>query len=162
MDIKKAVTINHRQYDKNIKSFSKTNRKNATDAEKKFWYVLRDKFQDFKFKRQFAIDNKYVVDFICLEKRLIIELDGGQHSENIGDLERTKYLKEQKFHVVRFWNNEIMKEIDACLEVVRQQLTATPHPALSRRWRGKLLRLQTGQSDGIRSKNEKSFGVRSY
>jgi very-short-patch-repair endonuclease len=140
LNIKKAATINHRQYDENIKSLAKNNRKNASEAEKKFWYALRDKFQDFKFKRQFAIDNKYIVDFICLEKRLIIELDGGQHNENIKDLERTKYLEEQGFKVVRFWNNEVLKQIDVCFEVVRQQLTATPHRPLrghlSRKGRG--------------------------
>ena len=122
MNIKKAATINHRQYDENIKSLVKSNRKNATDAEKKFWYAVRDKLGDFKFKRQFAVDNKYIVDFVCLEKRLIIELDGGQHNENIKDLERTRYLERQNFRVVRFWNNEVLKKIDSCLEVVMTEL----------------------------------------
>jgi len=122
LDIKKAATINHRQYDENIKSLAKNNRKNATDAEKKFWYALRDKLKDFKFKRQFSVDNKYIVDFVCLEERLIIELDGGQHNENIKDFERTEYLKRQKFKVVRFWNNEVLKKIDSCLEAVRAEL----------------------------------------
>ena len=122
MDIKKAATINHGQYDENIKSLAKNNRKNATDAEKKFWYALRNKLKDFKFKRQFAVDNKYIVDFICLEKRLIIELDGGQHNENIKDLERTKYLENENFRVVRFWDNDVLNKIDSCLEVVRAAL----------------------------------------
>ena len=122
MDIKKAATINHRQYDENIKLLAKDNRKNSTDTEKKFWYALRDKLKEFKFKRQFTIDNKYIVDFVCLEKRLIVELDGGQHNENVEDLERTKYLEEKGFRVIRFWNNEVLQNMNGCLGVVRAEL----------------------------------------
>ena len=122
MDIKKAAKVNHRQYNKNIKSLAKNNRKNATDTENKFWYALRDKLKEFRFKRQFAIDNKYIVDFVCLEKRLVIEIDGGQHNENIIDFVRTKYLEKQGFRVVRFWNNEVLQNLNGCLEVVRIEL----------------------------------------
>ena len=81
-----------------------------TPQEKKLWYVIRNRqFFGYRFRRQFPIGN-YIVDFICREKKIIIEIDGGQHNEpkNIEyDNKRTEYLKSEGFQVVRFWNNEI-------------------------------------------------------
>lgn len=111
-------TQKHREYTPRIKQLAKNNRKNMTDAELKLWQQFRNKYKDFKFRRQFAIDNKYIVDFICLEKKLIIEVDGGQHNENVSDVERTKYLEEAGFKVIRFWNNDILNNMHVCLEVI--------------------------------------------
>ena len=90
-------------------------RKNATKQERVIWNILRNsKIKHYKFKRQQPIGN-YIVDFVCNEKMLIIEIDGGQHNEteNIkADIERTKYLESKGYKVLRFWNNDIDNNID--------------------------------------------------
>ena len=89
---------------------ARTLRKNATPQERKLWNILRNhQFYGLEFRRQYPIDN-YIVDFICKEKKLIIELDGGQHNENKNinkDNIRTKYLNDKGYKVIRFWNNDI-------------------------------------------------------
>jgi very-short-patch-repair endonuclease len=112
----------HRIYDIKMKLRAKQNRVNATDAEKLMWKGLRDKFREFKFRRQYSIENRYIVDFLCLERRLIIEIDGGQHNENDKDLERTKFLEGLGFKVIRFWNNEVLVNLDICLRVVFEEM----------------------------------------
>ena len=99
---------------------AKTLRHNLTDAEKKLWYHLRaHRFMGRKFKRQKPI-GRYVVDFVCLEKKLIIELDGGQHAENLEyDQARDAWLHSQGYTVLRFWNNEMMDEMEGVLERIR-------------------------------------------
>ena len=79
---------------KHLKESSRDLRKNLTDAEQKLWQKLRNKqINDHKFRRQFVLGN-YIVDFICLDKRLIVEVDGGQHMENVGyDSQRDEWLK---------------------------------------------------------------------
>lgn len=100
-------------------------RKNSTDVEKIMWEILRaKKFLGLKFKRQQPI-GKYVVDFVCFDKKLIIELDGGQHNENeniINDNVRTKYLESLGYKVIRFWNNEITENIDGVVENIISSL----------------------------------------
>ena len=98
-------------------------RNNMTEQEKKLWYYLRKRFiNNYRFRRQYPIGN-YVVDFICREKNLIIELDGGQHNEEqaiIYDKERAEYLESRGFRVIRFWNNDIDTNIEAVLgEIVK-------------------------------------------
>ena len=111
---------------KNIK-FSKYLRKNSTDAEKYLWKYLRGRqIEGFKFRRQHPI-GKYTVDFINLERKLIIEADGGQHLENEKDKFRDKWLEEQGYQVLRFWDNEIFTNIEGLLEFIREKLL-TPSP----------------------------------
>lgn len=90
-------------------------RKNSTPEEQKLWSLLRNrKFLNLKFKRQFPI-YKYIVDFCCEEKKVVIEIDGGQHNEpgNIkSDEIRTKIINSEGYKVIRFWNNEINENID--------------------------------------------------
>ena len=102
---------------------AKTLRRNLTDVEQKLWYHLRaHRFMGRKFKRQKPL-GRYVVDFICLEEKLIIELDGGQHSENLEyDHERDSWLRSQGYTVLRFWNNELMNETESVLERIRLAL----------------------------------------
>ena len=110
---------------------AKSLRAHQTDAEERLWYYLRaHRFMGLKFKRQKPIGN-YIVDFVCFESRLIIEADGGQHAENAAhDRRRDHYLQSQGFTVLRFWNNEILKETDAVLESIRQAiLTLSPGPS---------------------------------
>ena len=98
-------------------------RKNSTIQERMLWKILRNRqFKNIKFRRQFPI-GEYIVDFVCEEKRIVIELDGGQHNEEqaiIYDKERTDYLESRGFRVIRFWNNDIDTNIEAVLgEIVK-------------------------------------------
>lgn len=103
-------------------------RKNLTDAERKLWQVLRAKrFSGYKFKRQQPI-GKYIVDFVCLRQKLVLEIDGGQHSENVvRDSDRTKWLEQEGFRVIRFWNNEVLINRDEVTQVILEKLN---HPLL--------------------------------
>lgn len=102
-------------------------RKISTPEEKILWYHLRGKrFQNFKFRRQFPVD-PYIVDFICLSKRLVIELDGGQHNQANSDIPRTEYIQSQNFRILRFWNSDINQNLESVLDKIYQELQ-TPSP----------------------------------
>jgi very-short-patch-repair endonuclease len=113
--------------DKHIKA--KVLRKNFTNTERVLWKHLRAKqMGGYKFRRQEPIGS-YIVDFVCHEKRIVIEVDGGQHStERERDNERDKWLKGQGYKVLRFWNNEVLANIEGVLEVIRDCLN---HPPLT-------------------------------
>ena len=98
-------------------------RHRATEAEKLLWSKLRDRRLDgIKFKRQVPIAG-HIVDFAALELKLIIEVDGGQHDVRAAqDAERTRTLEEWGFHVVRFWNNDVLNNIEGVLEAIMQEL----------------------------------------
>ena len=107
-------------------------RKQSTDAERALWRHLRNRhLGGYKFRRQAPIGS-YIVDFLCLERKLVIELDGGQHQLRAGlDRERTKRLESQGYRVVRFWNNQVLRETAAVLEAIVQALereTEDPSP----------------------------------
>lgn len=97
-----------------------------TKQERLLWQFLRKKnINGLKFRRQYPI-GKYIVDFICNEKRLIIEIDGGQHNENqniVYDQERTKYLETKGFKVIRFWNLDIENNIEGVYQEILKHLT---------------------------------------
>jgi very-short-patch-repair endonuclease len=109
----------------NAKTMSKAGelRREPTPAERKLWAYLRgNKLNGASFRRQHAIGN-YIVDFVSIKKKLIIELDGGQHLEQSEyDEERTHYLKSQGCKVVRFWNNQIDKEMDGVIRKIEMAL----------------------------------------
>ncbi|RUR16653.1 endonuclease domain-containing protein [Legionella sp. km535] len=93
-------------------------RKNSTDAERHLWYYLRANRLEFKLKRQVPI-GEYIVDFVCLEKRLIIEIDGGQHMDNqMYYTKRTDWLKTHEFKVLRFWNHDIFQQTPSALDII--------------------------------------------
>jgi very-short-patch-repair endonuclease len=102
-------------------------RKNPTDAERLLWRKLRFwQIDGFKFRRQQPL-GPYIVDFVCLEKRLVIELDGGQHAQQADyDTERDDWLRNQGFVVLRFWNNDVMNNIDGATEEIANKLRRTP------------------------------------
>ncbi len=106
---------------------AKTLRKNMTEVEKKLWNELRaSRFENYKFRRQHPVGN-YIVDFICQDEQLIIELDGGQHAEQQSydqDQKRTNFLESSGYKVLRFWNNDITDNLDGVLETISQQLKA--------------------------------------
>ena len=109
------------------KGFARKLRRDSTDIEKKFWALLRDRrFQNFKFRRQ-QIMGKYVVDFVCHERTLIIELDGGQHAEREAhDQLRTQFLESQGYQVLRFWDNDALRNQDGVLETILGVLEKRP------------------------------------
>ena len=98
-------------------------RQNQTEAEAKLWSRLRaHRMAGVQFRRQHAIGN-YIVDFCSPRRKLVIELDGSQHLDQAEyDSERTKYLETKGYRVLRFWNNEILNEIDVVLNVIWTEL----------------------------------------
>lgn len=106
-------------------------RKNSTDAENLIWFLVRNRqFNGYKFNRQFVIE-PYIVDFVCRERHLIIELDGSHHEETIlYDQERTEYLEAKGYKVLRFWNHEVLNQTDNVLEVMLQFLEPSPVSAM--------------------------------
>ncbi len=108
---------------------ARTLRNNMTDAERFLWQQLRRKqMNGYKFRRQFPL-GKYIVDFVCLEARLVIELDGGQHAEQgTYDAKRDEWLNEQGFRVLRFWNDEVFRKTDGVFELILVALEGTPPP----------------------------------
>jgi len=105
-----------------------------TEAEKAFWLQLRDRrFTGFKFRRQFPV-GPYFADFLCWQVKLIIELDGGQHAEQVVyDRQRTRFLEQQVFTVIRFWNNEISQNWEGVAQIILQHLQSCPSPQPSPR-----------------------------
>lgn len=115
-----------------INQLSKNLRKNQTKAEIKIWRHLKNRaLAGFKFRRQCAI-GPYIVDFVCFEKMVVIEIDGGQHAEQLKeDARRTACLKSRGFEVLRFWNNEVLANTDAVLSAILTALVNSPSsPAL--------------------------------
>lgn len=105
-------------------------RKDQTDVEKLLWFRLKNKQLGVKFRRQQVV-GCFIVDFICFEHNLIIELDGGQHNEKVNtakDQDRTKWLLSEGYFVIRFWNNDIIENIDGVLAKVQETLTLTLSP----------------------------------
>ena|GEM_PF-416928 len=115
---------------KDIIALAKKLRKNSTPAENLLWSHLRaEQLEGFKFRRQQLIGN-YVVDFVCFERKIVIEVDGGQHAiEKEKDSIRDEWLKGQGFKVLRFWNNEVLMNIEGVLEVIR--INCLSHPPLT-------------------------------
>lgn len=98
-----------------------------TDAERKLWQGIRHRQLAVKFRRQAPVD-PYIVDFLCHERKLIIEIDGGQHAtQTKSDEARTRFLEAQGFTVIRFWNNEVLTNFEGVLTVILSHLDH-PHP----------------------------------
>lgn len=95
-----------------------------TDAERRLRAALRQNQVDgARFRRQAPI-GRYVADFVCLEHRLIVELDGGQHADPAEqDRQRTEWLESQGFHVLRFWNNEVLENLEGVVFAIQQELS---------------------------------------
>ena len=114
----------------NLTPIAKALRKRLTDTERLLWRHLRAKqLEGLKFRRQEPI-GRYIVDFVCHEKRIVIEVDGGQHSTDKNrDAERDKWLNKQGYKVLRFWNNEVLKNIQGVLHVIKE--SCLHHPPLT-------------------------------
>jgi very-short-patch-repair endonuclease len=114
--------------------YAKQLRQHQTDAEQRLWYHLRAKrFLGLKFKRQKPI-GPYIVDFVCFDPALIIEVDGGQHMEQVEyDQRRDDFLRQRGFLVLRFWNNQVLTETAAVLDgIARVALSPSPSPVCGR------------------------------
>jgi very-short-patch-repair endonuclease len=97
-----------------------------TEAERRLWYLLRaHRFAGMKFKRQ-AMIGRYIVDFVSFHRRLVVEVDGGQHAESEADVRRTQWLEHQGFRVLRFWNNEVLSNTGGVLDAI---VTASADPS---------------------------------
>jgi very-short-patch-repair endonuclease len=110
-----------------------------TEAERKLWWHLRHRLQlpNSHFRRQVRL-GRYIVDFACHQLRVVIEIDGGQHAEQIiRDAKRTAFLKSEGYRVLRFWNNEVLTNIDGVLELIQSSILATPTPTLPHKGEGK-------------------------
>lgn len=108
----------------------RTLRRNMTDSEKLLWQKLRGcQIKNYKFRRQHPFSD-YILDFVCLEAKLVIELDGGQHNESVKDVLRDQALAKAGFRVMRFWNNQVMTELDAVVEKIWLEIEkSTPPPS---------------------------------
>ncbi|SRR5258706_8987179 len=115
----------------NLTIYKKSLRKNQTKEESILWWHIRNReLIGLKFRRQVVFDN-YIVDFVCFERKLIIEIDGGQHNDDLkieADKKRDTYFMKNGFTILRFWNNEITNNIDGVMQVILKKLT--PHPNL--------------------------------
>ena len=105
-------------------------RARMTDAEAKLWFALRDRrFADFKFRRQVAL-GPFIADFVCFDARVIVEVDGGQHVESASDMRRDQWFAANSFMVVRYWNNDVLKNLDgvlmSLLETLRERREIVP------------------------------------
>jgi very-short-patch-repair endonuclease len=97
-------------------------RVNQTDAEKVLWNRIRNRQIDgHKFVRQQPVSG-YICDFVCREKQLVIEVDGGQHNESTADVIRDRRLMEEGYKVIRFWNNDVLANIEGVLLTIQSEL----------------------------------------
>jgi very-short-patch-repair endonuclease len=98
-------------------------RRDATDAELAMWRLLRDRrLAGFKFRRQAPVES-YIVDFVCFDRKFVIEIDGSQHAESRRDEERDRTLQRLGFEVARYWNNDVLLRSAAVLEDIFTRLT---------------------------------------
>jgi very-short-patch-repair endonuclease len=103
-----------------------------TDAERRLWSKLRMcQLDGHKFRRQAPFD-RFVLDFVCLERRLVVEVDGSQHAESASDPARTAFLEARGFRLIRFWNAEVLQDLESVLNRILVALEAPP-PGASRR-----------------------------
>ncbi len=105
-------------------------RRDSTDAEQALWRLLRNRqLEQHKFRRQQPI-GPYVVDFVCKDQRLVVEVDGGQHqSQSQADDDRSQYLKSQGYRVMRFWNHEVLSDIESVAEAILTELQTSEGPS---------------------------------
>lgn len=112
-------------------------RHEMTNVERKLWKALSAKKLGYKFRRQQAI-GEYIVDFVCMDKKLVIELDGGQHAEikTAHDKKRTDFLNRNGYTVLRFWNSEVIESLEGVVGLIGDVLNMPPSPNPSRKREG--------------------------
>ncbi len=102
-------------------------RRSMTNVERMLWKVLKNKqLNGHRFRRQHPV-GQYITDFACLEQKTIIELDGGQHSEQLAyDEQRTSFLRAHGWKVLRFWNNDVLNNLEGVFSIIVANLTDSP------------------------------------
>ena len=112
---------------------AKSLRRRLTDQEKKLWGTLRDRrLGGFKFRKQQPI-GPFIADFVCQERRLIVEVDGSQHAESQTDAAPDAFLEDKGYRVLRVWNNEVTGNLSGVLTAILAALS-DPHPPIARQW----------------------------
>jgi very-short-patch-repair endonuclease len=115
-------TPHHRPSNKHIRDFAKKMRREPTDAEAAMWRLLRDRqLAAFRFRRQVPF-RSYILDFVCFEKRIVIEIDGSQHASSDRDATRDAALMAEGFQTARYWNNDVLQRSNAVLEDILAKL----------------------------------------
>ena len=111
-------------------------RNNPTDAERALWQALSArKVAGARFNRQVRI-KPYFCDLVARTPKLIVEIDGGQHAESASDLQRTRYLEAKGYRVIRFWNNDVLSNLEGVVAEIERVLAALPSPSPSRKREG--------------------------
>jgi very-short-patch-repair endonuclease len=119
------------QIDLQRRSFAKRLRADQTDAERKLWHMLRSRrFLQAKFRRQVPI-GEWIVDFVSFQHRLVVEADGGQHIESTRDARRDSDLRRRGFHVLRFWNNDILTRTASVAQRIAEVIETSPSPGFA-------------------------------
>ncbi|MCP3393324.1 DUF559 domain-containing protein [Bradyrhizobium sp. CCGB12] len=112
----------HRPLAKRLRQFAKNMRHEPTDAEAAMWRLLRDRrLSTFKFRRQVPFKN-YILDFVCFEKHLVIEIDGSQHAESPRDATRDAAISAEGFSIAHYWNNDVLQQPASVLEDILAKL----------------------------------------
>ena len=139
---KDSLSLKERERDRErgskiLLSRARALRRQGSEAECALWKHLRGRrMKGCKFRRQVVIE-PYIVDFACLEAKLIVEADGGQHADQIGyDARRTARLEGMGYRVMRYWNHEILGQLENVLEQIVRALLETPSPQTSHEGRG--------------------------
>jgi very-short-patch-repair endonuclease len=96
-----------------------------TDAEQKLWHALRSRGVGAKFRRQVPL-GPYILDFVSFDSKLIVEVDGSQHLENVRDAARDTYFRQRGYRVVRFWNNDVLSNLEGVLTTIADAITPSP------------------------------------
>jgi len=105
-----------------VRKHARVMRRISTDAERKLWFLLRDRRLDgIKFRRQVPFKN-YILDFVCFERKLVVEVDGGQHSDSLADRTRNELLRAEGFQVARYWNNDVLQNPEGVLSDLLDRL----------------------------------------
>lgn len=113
------------------RAFANQLRKSMTEAEQRLWQRLRNRQLGVKFRRQHPFQG-YILDFVCLDQGLVVEVDGSQHADATArDAVRTNALERAGFRVLRFWNNEVLTQTDAVVECIMRELTEELNPSPS-------------------------------
>lgn len=123
-----------------------------TDAEQRLWYRLRaHRLSGASFRRQFPI-GRYIVDFVCLDARVIVELDGGQHADSIKDAARDGWLRSQGSKVLRFWNNDVLSNTNGVVQTIADAVSSVSPPSLTlpRKGGGNILSKGRGRAPPMR------------
>ena len=115
-------TPHHRPTAKRIREFAKKMRRESTDAEAAMWRLLRDRrLAPFKFRRQVSFQN-FILDFVCFERRIVVEIDGSQHASSGRDTAREAALMVEGFRIARYWNNDVLLNPTGVLEDILPKL----------------------------------------